>query len=292
MSFHTFFNNIDDASVAFEACYAWEPTYERLKERGFEVKLAHPLELEAIAHAKKKTDRRDSEILADLNRANLIPEVYVPCKEIRKLRDKLRRRARLVWDRTKYKQRIRAELSKHKIQIDYYPWSKRGMHRMDELGVPAINDFLAIIKVLDERIDRISKELKKESEESEEARLLMTIPGVGYFSAMCIVASIADIDRFSNEEKLCSYAGLVPSTRQSGSIVKHGAITKQGDRYIRWTLIECVWQHMKWADDTRLTRFYKRIKRRKGKKVAVVATARKMLVSMYYMLKRREEFRP
>lgn len=142
-----------------------------------------------------------------------------------------------------------------------------------ELEIKAVDDCLSMIKALDERIQEVSVELKQKASGNEKAKLLMTIPGVGYFSALAILAEISDISRFDNAEKLCSYAGLIPSIHQSGAMRRYGRITKQGSGLLRWVLLECVWTHIQY--NTWLTRFFYRIAKRKGKKVAVVAAARK-----------------
>ena len=73
----------------------------------------------------------------------------------------------------------------------------------------------------------------------ERAKLLMTRPGIDYFSAMLLVAEIGDINRFLSKHKLASWAGLVPSVRQSGHTIHYGHITTQGNKYVRWVLIQC-----------------------------------------------------
>jgi transposase len=153
-----------------------------------------------------------------------------------------------------------------------------------------VNQCLPVLEVLDERIAELSKIIKQKAGESEDAKLLMTIPGVGYFSALAILAEIGDINRFPSEEKLCAYAGLVPSLDQSGNMRRLGHITREGSRLLRWILVECVRVHLRY--DTRVTRFFRKVARRRGEQVAAVATARKLLVAIYWMLKRRENFRP
>ena len=103
---------------------------------------------------------------------------------------------------------------------------------------------MVMIGLLDERIRSISQELKRRAGEMGDARILMTILGVGYFSALTILAEIGDISRFSDEEKLCAYAGLVPPLHQSGSARRYGPITKEGSRMPRWILQECLWSHI------------------------------------------------
>lgn len=154
-----------------------------------------------------------------------------------------------------------------------------------------IDHCLPILEALDERIVELSKLVKQKASMNEDTKLLMTIPGVGYFSALAILAEIGDIHRFPNEKRLCSYAGLVPSVDQSGDTRRLGRITREGSGLLRWVLVECVWTHLLNAEDTRLTRFFWRVANRRGKQTAAVATARKLLVATYYMLTRQETFR-
>ena len=236
-----------------------------------------------------QTDTRDSEALAHLLRANLLPASYVPPKEVRELRELVRLRTYLVRERVRFKNRTRAELAKRGIRSLKNPFAKRRRALLKDLGISAVDNCLAMIGALDERIKEVSKKIEQIAGENEDAKLLMTIPGVGYFSALAILAEIGDISRFPSEEELCSYAGLVPAVHQSGPTVRHGGITKQGSKLLRWILQECLWSHLK--SDTHISRFFYRLAWKKGKKVAAVATARKLLVAIYWMLKNQEEFR-
>lgn len=286
-----FFKDINDAKVAIEASYSWMPVYELLESKGYEVKLAHPKETRIIAKAKVKTDKVDSERLAHLLRSDLLPTSYVPPKEIRELRNLVRLRTYLVRERTRFKNKIYAELAKRGIHVFRNPFTKTGCASLKELGIKAINECMAMIGLLDERIRSISQELKRRAGEMEEARILMTIPGVGYFSALTILAEIGDVSRFSDEEKLCAYAGLVPSLHQSGSTRRYGPITKEGSRMLRWILQECLWSHIRYCKESHISRFFFRLAALKGEQVAAVAAARKLLVASYWMLRNREEFR-
>jgi transposase len=288
--FEEFFNGIDDAEVAMEASYCWQPAYELLESWGYRMKLAHPLKTRVIAEARIKTDAKDSEALAHLLRIDWLPTSYVPSKEIRELRDLVLLRTYLVRERTRFKNKIRAELAKRRIRARY-PFTKRGRNQLRELGIGAIDNCLAIMESLDERIKDLERELEHQACASEDVKLLATIPGVGHFTALLILSEIGDVRRFRSAEKLCSYAGLAPSVYQSGATRRSGRLTKQGSPLLRWSLLECTWMHLMHADDTRLKRFFWRLARRKGKKAAAAATARKLLVVMYWMLIRQEEFR-
>ena len=92
----------------------------------------------------------------------------------------------------------------------------------------------------------------------------MTIPGIGYYSAMLIISEIGDINRFPDSYHLCSYAGLVPSTHSSGGITYHGKITKTGSKYLRWIMLECLHEHTRIVKDSNITQFYQRLSKKKG----------------------------
>ena len=89
--------------------------------------------------------------------------------------------------------------------------------------------------------------------------------------------------------KLVSYAGLAPSTRESSGKTKTGRISKQGSPWLRWILVQCAMTAVRY--DQRLKSFYERLKSRKGSAKAIVATAKEILVIIWYMLTRRELYR-
>ena len=285
-----FMEGLDMVTVAMEAGYCWQPLYDRLLESGHHVKLAHPLKVKAIAQAKVKTDKIDSETLTHLLRADLLPESYVPPRDIRELREVVRRRAFLVGMRTMLKNRVQAELAKRGIKPRVPLWTREGRALLDGLGLEAVDQVIPVMDVLDRQIGEISRGMRRMCGEDPNARLLTTIPGVGYYIALLLVAEIGDVRRFPDAEKLCSYAGLVPSVRRSGGTTKHGGITHEGSRWIRWALIQAVHVHIRF--DTELTTFYRRLAVSKPRQVAVTATARKMLKVVYWMLRNRESYRP
>jgi transposase len=221
---------------------------------------------------------------------NWLPTSYVPPKEIRKLRELTRLRTYLVRERTRFKNKIHAALVKEGIRGQKGIFAKRRRQSLRELKIDEVNRCLTVVEVLDEQINELSAEIKHVAGESQETKWLMSIPGIGYFSAVTILAEIGDISRFSDAEKLCGYAGLVPSTKQSGGKSVHGRVTKQGSPVLRWVLEECVWMHLRYAGNTSLTKFFYRVARKRGKQKAAVATARKLLKVVHVLLKEKREF--
>ena len=111
---------------------------------------------------------------------------------------------------------------------------------------------------------------------------------IGYYLALLVKSEIGSIDRFPDGEKLCSYAGLVPSVSISGKFRRHGSVTKEGSRWLRWIMVECVHTHLEY--DTSITRAYHAIAERKGAQIAKVAAARRLLMCCYSVLRNREPY--
>jgi hypothetical protein len=112
---------------------------------------------------------------------------------------------------------------------------------------------------------------------------------VDYTVALALVAVLGDSDRFADGDHAAAYLGLVPSTHQSGEHCYHGPITKQGNRRARWLLIQAA-QHVA-SHPGPLGVFFRRLLKKKNRNVAVVATARKLGVIAWQMLKENEPYR-
>ena len=204
------------ARVVMESGYNHQHIYDVLKERGYDVKVAHPLLVKAIAYARVKTDKVDARMLADLLRADMIPEAYVPGKDVREVRDLVRRRHYMVKLRTMLKNKVHAELATRWITYsgggDIF--TEDGKTFLRSLSIDAVNDFLDTIEFLSRKLRELDQKVRKVAESDEYAKLLVTIPGVGYYAALLISSEIADIGRFPDYGNLCSYARLSPGVRQ------------------------------------------------------------------------------
>jgi transposase len=279
----------ESMEVAIEATPSWYWLYDQLEEEGFDVKLSHPLKTKAIAYAKVKTDKVDSSTLAHLLRSDLLPLSYVPGKPVRLNRELLRYRASLVKVQTGIKNKIHTILAKSNVSHSYSDlFGKEGMAFLQLVPLPenyriALEGYVSVLEAVRREIRVASRRVQQLAQEDPDAMLLMTIPGVGYYSALLIKSEIGDVKRFPSAKQLCSYAGLVPSTYASGNTCYHGHITKQGSRWLRWILIEAAIHAVKRPGPLR--RFYHKVERKRGGKVAKVATARKLLEWMYRILK-------
>ena len=264
-----------------EASYNWGPIYDWLDEVTEEVVLAHPTKVRAIAEARIKTDTIDSETLAHLLRADLIPAAYAPSKEVRARKRVLRQRMFFVRLRTMVKNRIQALLSQHALDLpevsDLY--GKEGLRWLRGLTLPdpdgrLLQEDLTLLVMLTERIAATEHHIQELAADDEAVRWLESLPGIGKFFSVLIRYEVDDITRFREAKKFASYTGLVPSTYASGSRVVHGRLTKQGNKYLRWAFIEAVTPAVRWSPFLR--RSYEKIKARLGAKEARTATARKL----------------
>jgi transposase len=279
-----------NTKIVFESGYKYQHLYDVLDEHGYDVTVANPLMVKAIAYAKVKSDKVDSNTLAHLLRANMIPECYVPDRQRRNLRDIVRRRHYLVNERTRFKNKIHAELSKRWVEYDRDLFSVSGIEFLKSLHIQAIDDYLYVIAFLNKKIHELDEQIEELANNDSYARLLISIPGISYFSALLISSEIGDINRFADYEKLCSYSGLVPKVHESGGKSINMHISKQGSKMLRWVLVQCVHIHVRNCDSS-ITRYFKRMQVRKGTKIAVIASARKLLKCIYMMLKEDRTFR-
>jgi len=294
-SLRTFASSLPPGSkIALEATEGWYYFYEMLESYCPEFYLAHPLKTRAIAEARIKTDKIDSTILAHLLRANLLPTSYIPPREIRDVREILRYRASLVSLRTAIKNKVHAILSKNGVVMTYSDvFGKKALRSLELLPLrkcyqQELQGYLQCIDTLKRLITEVIETIKRLAEESPQARLLITIPGISYYSSVLILSEIGDIGRFPSAKKLCSYAGLAPRVHSSGGKTRYGSITKQGSKWLRWILVELSHHFIKGSP--RLKFLYARIARSHGRNAARVAVAREMLKIMYVMLRDNRAF--
>lgn len=260
-----------------------------------EIVISNPLKVRAIAEAKIKTDKVDSRVLAELLRCEYLPVVWQPDAETQRLRRLTHRRAALVSDRTRLKNRLHSILHHMLVPLPEFDlFSKRGIVWLREVPLTeeeaqSRDSDLRLLDQTELEIAELEKRLVREAWQDEKVRLVMSIPGIDYTVAQTCLAAIGDISRFSNAKKLAAYLGLNPSTRQSGAHCYHGPITKQGNAHARWLLVQAA-QHLGQYRGP-LGQTMRRIIQRKNRSVAVVACARKLAVLLWHVLSSGEPFR-
>jgi transposase len=275
---------------------------ELLRELGGKVKMANPVQVKAIAHARIKTDKRDARTLADLLRADLIPEVYQRGEWNREAQRVIRLRAFWISLQTQVKNKIRVLLAQQREEVRLEVERREGglfSRRGQELlkGLELKGKDREVLRLLLSGYQKFEEYVKESAGlvrdlygELPEAQLIDTVPGFAETLSVLVAVEIADIRRFPRVEALQAYAGLIPSTHSSGDKSYHGRIIKQGNTWLRWALVEAVYPAIK--KDLGLAFFYQRLVRRKGPNVAKVATARRLLTIIYRMLTQRRPYLP
>jgi transposase len=283
------------SAVVVEATGNWMYLYETIEKYVPDVVLAHPLKTRAIAEARIKTDTIDATTLAELLRLDGIAKAYIPARELRDLRELLRYRASVVSLRMGLKNKVHAVLTKNGVECSFSNvLGKKSRQWLKTLSVREcyrreLDGYIRLAELSTELIREITTKIKEVVSVTPQAQLLMTVPGISYYSALLILSEIGQIDRFKSAKHLCSYAGLVPSVYSSGSKSFHGRITKQGSRWLRWICVE-ISIHAANGDGS-FQNPYRRICRRRGLATAKVAVARKILTVIYAMLKNNQPFR-
>ena len=287
----SYLSHFNVSRVAMESSNQVASLYRQLASKGYSVVVSHPKKTRYIAEAKIKSDRVDSRAIAELVRLDALPLAYMPDIETAVLREKVRRRAFLVRERVKLRVKVKSILTYEGLKwpSDHGLFTEKGEAWLHGLNLESVESYLRVLKPLDDEIKLVSKHLRGLAGNDDDVRLLMTIPGIGYYSALLVKSEVGDVSRFPFGERLCSYAGLVPSTHASGAVVRHGGITKEGSRWLRWVMVEAAQTHVH-KYDTAIARAYNRIAERRGRKVAVVAAARKLLMCCYSVLKNRRPY--
>jgi transposase len=292
------FRRYKGSKAAIESNTVWEFVYEVLSKNGIDVILTNAVEVKAIAHAKVKTDKVDSKTLAHLLRTDMLPISYIAPIEVRELRKNVRGRMFLKKVSTGLKNQLYAELTRKGIE---YPkgflGTKMGRRKtLELLPIPRVKRKIDLLNIVEEEIAEYNHELLIPAYNADpNSQLLATIPGVGYYTALTVMAFIGRIDRFKNSDALVCYSGLVSRIRQTGESVRMGPITKAGPTNLRWVMaeaVQCHLMHCKEKKTCNLCKFFHRINRRRGKQKATIATAAKMLRIMYWMLKLNQPYRP
>ena len=272
----------------------WEVA-ELILPRVAKVVIANPLKVKAIAEGKVKTDKIDAGVLAQLLRCDFLPQVWIPDKETRLLREMCAHRAGLVADQTRIKNRIQSLLAQRLIPVSvpvlFNGCGRNWLSRL-ELNTQdraVVDGYLRVLDQIESEESSLQKTLVQLSYDNDQIRLLMTLPGVGPAGAQALYAALGDWKRFKDGAHAASYLGLSPSTRQSGNHCHHGSITKAGNSLARWLLTQAARQVAQHPGP--LGVFFRRIRKRKNFNVAVVATARKLVTIGFLMLKNGEPYR-
>lgn len=283
--------------VAIEVCsLGMVMAKEIQKEVGCEVVLLNPSQLVLIYRSLKKNDKEDALKLARLvqkYKNEELPKVELPTEHEENLRQILTEIRQLKNDRTKEINRLHAIF----VECGITEIKKKDLATIDNrikcikmlkgIALAQAERILKKLELVETQTDEVEELLDKEIDGDKNIEKLTEIPGVGKQLASAYVAFIGDGSRFPNASTIGAATGLVPRLDMSSTVCRMGHITKCGNKNLRTLLILAAWSHVRSRDGGALKDKFLYMTRyqSKGKKIAIVAIARKLAELMYILLK-------
>jgi transposase len=272
-----YFNALRGSHVAVvESTSGWYWLNDLLQENGIELVLAHAKYLKAIAYAKVKTDKVDSQTLATLLRQNLIPRAHKISRELRGLRDTMRLRLRLVQQRTACLRRI--ESIRVKFNTDDLPDPYRFQLSILEHTRDTFTS----------QISALEKSLHPVLIPNEDIQHLLSVPGIGKLTAFTIYLEIDGIERFASDKHFVSYCRLVPGADNSNHRVHHRS-SKDGNKYLKTAFTEAAVHAIQYYPEFKS--FAARLARRSNPAIARTVVAKELARIVFYILKNNAPYR-
>lgn len=273
--------------------------HQLLDQLGHQVLVGDALRIRQCAPRRQKNDRRDAALLLDLLLRGDFPAVHRPPPASREVLGLLRYRHRLVRMRTMLRNGLQAVALNHQLRLGPRLWTRRGQQQFTALplaGADAVQrtHSLGLLSTLAEQIAALEQELQRRADGDARVARLRTHPGVGLLTALAVVHTLEPVTRFDRARRVAAYCGLDPQEHSSGDTVRCGHISKQGNRLLRFLLVEAAHRAVQPGQDDDLRRFYFHLLMKKCVAVAVVAVARKLVLRLYRMLREQidyDEFR-
>jgi len=275
--------------ILLEASTESEWVARHLERLGHEVIIADPgfAPMYATRSRRVKTDRRDARTLCDACQLGAYRAVHRASDAQRHVRAELAVREALVRTRTRYVALIKALVRRDGLRLASGE-PERTAAKLATLTLPPglaaeLQPLLALLEPLNQQIAAADQRLTVLAATDPVVQRLTSAPGIGPVTATAFVATLDDITRFPTAHQVEAYLGLVPSERSSGEREHRGRITKQGNTRMRWLLVEAAWRVLRSPrpEAAGLKAWAERIAVRRGKRVAVVALARRLAGVLY-----------
>jgi transposase len=267
----------------------YSPWFEELLgQLGCEVWLGDATEIRRRARWRQKSDRRDAELIWDLMVHQEFPRLWPPPLASREVLRMLRYRQKVIKMRTMVKNSLQAIAMQAGLAKGPGLFSVAGQAQFRNAAMSPVlqwqrEHWLSLLKPLNEQLLETMIWCKAQSKDDQQIKRLRTHPGLGLLNALCLHHTLQPVSRFRNQRQVVAYAGLDPVIRSSADHASHLGISKAGSRMLRYLLVEAVHTAVRYDED--LKRFYNRVAERRGRAKAKVATARKLLIRAYIMMR-------
>jgi len=277
----------DEMKLVVEPVCGWRWMTDLCEETGIDVRIANTIKLRQIADSGQKTDKNDALTLAELLRADYLPEAYKVPTEIYELRMLVRERAHFISQSTATKCRIHsvctgrgghvtAEQPLHKAGWDKLYHKESGLFEMFQS-----------LEEINTHVTNLEKRILETITDTKTYKILLSMPGVGPVTASAICAEVGDFKRFHTPSALISYAGIYPKERSSGEMKRYGSISKAGSKVLRYSIIEAAMRVRDTEKSHNLYTHYQSAKaRNKTAKQARIVVAHKLLTIAWHLVQR------
>ena len=275
--------------IAVESTYNWYWLVDGLQEQGYSVHLANPSAIKQYEGLKHTDDKWDAFWLAHMLRLNILPEGYIYPREIRPIRDLLRRRLLFIRQRTTQILSLQSMVTRNLgIRMscrDIKTFKEKEAENLFESPylVLTAKSNIATIHFLSKRIKEMEREIKGIIKPTEAFRHLKTIPGIGDILALTIQLEAGDVSRFGKVGNYSSYCRCVKSQRLSNGKKKGKNNAKNGNKYLSWAYIEAANFAIQHSLPAR--RFYQKKAAKAGRVVALKALSNKLARASYYIMR-------
>lgn len=274
--------------VGLEAS-GYSPWFENMLEQlGCEVWLGDATEIRRRARWREKSDRRDAELIWDLMAHHEFPRLYRPAVQSREVLRMLRYRQKLIKIRTMSKNSLQSLALQAGLAKGNRLFTKGGQQELNLAEMSPVmhwqrEHWLRLLEPLNQQLVETMIWFKDQAKGDLGVTRLRTHPGIGLLTSLCLVHTLQPVSRFRNQRKVVAYAGFDPMIRSSADRAIYLGISKAGSRMLRYLMVEATHTAVRYDED--LKRFYKRVAERRGRPKAKVATARKLLIRAYIMMR-------
>jgi len=290
---------------AYEAGFCGFSIHRKLEKKGIKNIVVNPADIPTTdKERKQKEDKRDSRKIARSLRNDELEAIYVPSKATEELRGLVRYRKTLVKEISRNKTRIKSFLHYHGIKIpqeldtasrywssNFSKWLET-IRLTTDFGHIILSSTLDTVNHLRSNLLKINNELKeiaKSKVYSDTLRYLTSIPGIGLIVAMTIISELENIKRFKSLDKLCSFIGLVPTTKSSSDSERIGGVTPRSNKPLRSVLVESAWIAIR--NDPALALAYSNLCKRMKPSKAIIRISKKLLSRIRYVLINETEYK-
>jgi transposase len=282
-----FYQSLPPSVVGIEATGKASWFEDLLFENNHQLLVGDPCVIRKRATSIHKSDKRDAEHIFNLLSNNEFPTLWRRAKESSNLLELIKLRSSLVRQRTQIYNRLQAlahevGLPKGKMETKHF---QTLLQSVELTAVKHLqrDTLFQTTEFLSQQISQLEKVLQLKAEEDEQVKLLLSQRGVGFLTALCVVHTLGDVQRFNSTKKISSFVGICPVEKSSGSRVKFGSISKKGSALLRFFLGQSANIAIRYDD--KLKAFYQRLSKKKPKAVAKTAVSRKLLVKLSIMLR-------